>query len=231
MFVMNIAVILSGGKGTRLNNAIPKQYIQVSDKWIIEYCLDTFQAHQMVDGFIIVAEKEWQGHLDERIGKKYSKLLGFADAGSSRQASILSGLTKIREMTLDVDYIIIHDAARPNLSKNLITACFQELIRADGVMPVLPVKDTIYFSEKGKTIGSLLNRDQLFAGQAPEGFLFDKYLALHEGLSDLELSGIRGSSEIAFKNGLTVNLIPGEESNYKITTIEDLNKFKLENGE
>lgn len=92
----------------------------------------------------------------------------------------------------------------------------------------MPVKDTIYYSETGEQISSLLNRDQLFAGQAPESFLFSKYLNIHEGMTEEQLSLVRGSSEIAFRHGLKVKLIPGDEHNYKITTMADLEKFKSE---
>ena len=92
-------------------------------------------------------------------------------------------------------------------------------------MPVLPLKDTIYLSKDGTKIDGLLNRSELFAGQAPEAFRFGKYYEINSCLSEAELEAVRGSSEIAFRRGLAVNLIPGEESNYKITTREDLDRF------
>ena len=227
---MNIAIILSGGAGTRLGYAIPKQYIEVGEKAIIQYCLNTFQNNLVVDGIIIVAAQEWQDTIYKWIEEdKISKFFAFADAGSSRQHSIFNALNIINNLKEKSDIkIIIHDAARPNLSNKLICQCFEELNNADGVMPVLSVKDTIYFSEDGKSIAALMNRDKLFAGQAPESFCFEKYYRLHMGLTELELANIRGSSEIAYKNELKIKLIPGDECNYKITTEEDLAKFRLE---
>jgi 2-C-methyl-D-erythritol 4-phosphate cytidylyltransferase len=101
-------------------------------------------------------------------------------------------------------------------------------------MPVIPVKDTIYMSKDGKHIHGLLNRDELFAGQAPESFRFHKYLAIHEKLTDREIGKIRGSSEIACQYGMEIALVEGSEENFKITTMEDLhrlveiNKYKYE---
>ena len=93
-------------------------------------------------------------------------------------------------------------------------------------MPVLRVKDTLYFSENGKIISELLDRDKIFAGQAPESFVFGKYFIINQTASIEEIDTIRGSSEIAFKHGLKIKLIDGDENNYKITTIADLEKFK-----
>lgn len=68
-------------------------------------------------------------------------------------------------------------------------------------MPVLPVKVTIYYSETGEQISSLLNRDQLFAGQAPESFLYQFYLSIHVGMTEEQLGVVSGLSEIVFRSG------------------------------
>jgi 2-C-methyl-D-erythritol 4-phosphate cytidylyltransferase len=135
--------------------------------------------------------------------------------------SIFNGLEVIEKETA-CENVIIHDAARPLISEALIAACFRELDSADGVMPVLPVKDTCYQSMDGKTICSFIPRSQLFAGQAPEAFRLKPYLELHRTLPPEVLLEISGSSELAYKHGLTVAMIPGEEKNFKITTQDDL---------
>lgn len=227
---MVYAIILAGGTGTRLGGDIPKQYIEIFNRPVISYCIEKFEKHNLIDFIIIVAENKWQKFITEKIIKNsISKFAGFALSGFSRQHSILNGLEKAHNSGIkDSDIVIIHDAARPNVSANLISLCVNEIKEADGVMPVLQIKDTMYFSRTGKTIDSLLNRDQLFAGQAPESFIFGKYYAINKNLTEKELADIRGSSEIAYKNNLFIKLVAGEEQNYKITTISDLNKFKSE---
>lgn len=222
--MMKTAIILAGGTGTRLGGNIPKQYLEVANKPVITYCLEKFEANQLIDEIVIVAAEEWYAFISENI-RNIRKFKCFAPAGSSRQHSILNGMKAANPQTKKV---IIHDAARPNVSDNTISACILGLDEYDGVMPVLSVKDTIYYSETGEQISSLLNRDQLFAGQAPESFLFKKYMDIHEGMNEEELSLVRGSSEIAFKNGLSIKMIKGDEHNYKITTLVDLEKFRSE---
>lgn len=224
---MNIAIILAGGTGTRLGGNIPKQYIEVMGKPIISYCLEKFEKHRLIDNIVIVASEMWQDYIISWISKdNIKKFSGFAPAGSSRQHSIVNGMLKAKDIGATVnDNIIIHDAARPNVSEAIISNCMESLSNYDGAMPVLPVKDTIYLSENGENIMSLLNRDRLYAGQAPESFKYGKYLEIHNGMTEDDLAKIRGSSEIAYRHGLKIRMIHGDEHNYKITTKEDLNKF------
>jgi 2-C-methyl-D-erythritol 4-phosphate cytidylyltransferase len=227
---MVTALILSGGTGVRLGGTTPKQYLPVGGKPVLLYSLQTFQRTDGVDQILIVASEQWQGAVSEWVAKeRITKFAGFAPAGKSRQHSILSGLQVMkRQGAGDGDAVIIHDAARPRVTSALISACLRALEGADGVMPVLPVKDTIYQSGTGARIDALLDRDSLFAGQAPECFRFGPYYAIHQGLTDAALCAIRGSSEIAYRNHLNIRLIPGEEGNYKITTALDLEKFRAE---
>ena len=94
-------------------------------------------------------------------------------------------------------------------------------------MPVLPMKDTIYESYDGLSISSVLNRDILFAGQAPEAFKLGKYINACESMNREELLLVRGSAEIAYKAGMKVKLIKGDERNFKVTVPEDLVRLKL----
>ena len=227
---MNIAVILSGGSGSRMKaGTFPKQYLKVGGKPIICYCLETFQKHSRIDAIIIVAEEQYHEMLDDWMKKeKISKFMEYAPAGRTRQHSIYSGITVARAEAEGVqDIVIIHDAARPCVSEKIITDCIEGALECGGAMPVIAVKDTVYQSADKKTISGLLNRDELFAGQAPEAFRLDPYLAIHDSMSDADLAEVRGSSEIAYRHGMKIKLIQGEEANFKITTKEDLDKFKL----
>ena len=96
----------------------------------------------------------------------------------------------------------------------------------DGLIPVLPMKDTIYLGENG-SIKGLLDRNKLFAGQAPELFLFEKYMKANEALMPDKILKKNGTTEAAVLAGLDVAMVSGNELNFKITTKEDLERFKL----
>jgi 2-C-methyl-D-erythritol 4-phosphate cytidylyltransferase len=92
-------------------------------------------------------------------------------------------------------------------------------------MQSLPVTDTCYLSFDGKTIGRQLPRDQIVAGQTPESYLFGKYYEAHLKATPEYLEGCRGSSQIAFENGMKIRIAPGSRDNFKITTKEDMVRF------
>ena len=181
---MNIALILCGGTGTRLGADIPKQYIEVGGRPILFYCVETLSASPQIDAIQIVAHPQWQDFIQEGmdhydIGDKFRK---FSLPGENRQLSILNGLEDSTEYAGAEDRILIHDAARPLLSQEQIEACMDAMPGHDGVIPVLHMKDTVYSSKEGKQISSLLNRNEVYAGQAPEVFLLGKYLEANKRL-------------------------------------------------
>ena len=242
---MNIAILLSGGTGARLGGNIPKQYIEVGGKPVIIYipkqyievggkpviiyCLQTLNRSKLIDKIQIVASDEWVPKINAWT-KKFgvdSKICGYSNPGKNRQLSIYNGLVDIKSFVEDDDNIFIHDAARPNLSLSTIETTFEAIKGYDGVIPVLPMKDTVYLSKDGLEIDSLLKRQEIFAGQAPETFVYGKYIAANQKLVDSgEIIKINGSTEPAVKAGMKIHMIAGDEFNFKITTIDDLERFK-----
>lgn len=233
---MNIALILSGGTGTRLGADIPKQYIKVEGRTILSFCLETLFCHEQVDAVQIVADSSWQKEILEEIRKLQQqnilsddmakKFYGFSIPGQNRQLSIFHGLTDILSYASEEDKVLIHDAARPCLSEKMISECFIAIEGHDGVLPVLPMKDTVYFSEEGKKIDSLLNRSQIFAGQAPEVFHLGRYYKANVALLPEKILSINGSTEPAILAGMDIVMISGDEGNFKITTKADLERFQ-----
>ena len=225
---MNIAIILSGGIGSRMGLDLPKQYILVNNQPVINYCLKTFLDNEMTDAIVIGVADEWKEYVDESIRRlNPRKPIYYASAGETRQYSIYNALRVIQENGFNADDIVlIHDAARPLVSHDLINRCYGGCKNADGIMPVIPLKDTVYVSKDGKQIQALLNRSQLWAGQAPEAFKFGAYIKVHDEMGRDELLKITGSTEIAYKAGLNCHLIEGDPINFKITTPDDLLNFE-----
>lgn len=230
---MNIALVLSGGTGTRLGGDIPKQYIKVKGRMLIAYCLNMFAAHSAIDGIFVVAAPEWRDEIINecgRLGIGKAAITGFSDPGRTRQLSILNGIRDIDTYVKSLDknddpVVIIHDAARPNLTAEYLDRCLDAIEGCDGVMPTLPMKDTVYYSENGTKVDKLLDRSCIFAGQAPELYRLKKYLEANEKLLPDEILKINGSTEPAVMAGLDVAMIPGDENNYKVTTKKDMDRF------
>ena len=208
---------------------------------LISFCLKMFAEQKRVFGIWIVADKKWQNSILEEAAELgiENSILGFSFPGKNRQLSIYNGLTGIREWNKECTSelgdennddisVIIHDAARPNLSGEFVDRCLDALQGYDGVMPVIPMKDTVYYSESAESIDRLLDRSKIFAGQAPEVYRLYKYLKANEMLLPDKIMNINGSTEPAVMAGLKVAMIPGDEKNYKITTKADLDRFIIE---
>ena len=224
---MVTALVLSGGTGSRLAADVPKQYIEAGGRPIIMYCLRQLSDHDGIDKIQIVADVKWQGRIRRWLAEEgiEEKCAGFSLPGANRQMSIHHGLEDIRRYAGEDDWVLIHDAARPLLSAAQITACLEASPGHDGVIPVLPMKDTVYLSADKKTISALLDRSQVFAGQAPELFRLGPYYAADQRLLPDEILKINGSTEPAVLAGMDMAMIPGDEGNFKITTREDLKAF------
>ncbi len=228
---MNVALLLSGGKGTRINSDLPKQYVRSGGRMMITYSLFTVLSSKYTDLVVIVADPSEHGAVMEDIrgtDADEKKIVGFAEPGTTRQLSILNGL-RYASGSCDIspeDTVMVYDAARPFVSNDLIERCYMALPGFDGVMPVLPMKDTVYMSDDGKHITKLLDRSRIHAGQAPELFLFEKYLKANESLSPEEMAGINGATEPAVLGGMEIIMIPGDERNIKITTDRDMEEFR-----
>lgn len=232
--VLNYAVVLSGGIGSRLKGIdLPKQYYRVCGRTVLSYCIETLEKSEDIDAYIIAAAKEWQESIlmeIELLARQGlflgSKFHGFAEPGENRQLSILNSLYALKNLAKGQDIILVQDAVRPLTSHSLIKRCIAAAKTAEGAMPVLKMTDTVYYSADGKKVDSLLERDKILAGQAPEAFVYGAYLLANERLAKEEMLCINGSTEPALKAGMQIALVEGEEGNFKITTARDLKRFE-----
>ena len=225
---MNVAIILAGGTGTRAGLEVPKQYYEVNGKPVISYCLHTFLVHEEIDAVQILADRMWHGYIMQHLFALpcNEKFRGFSAPGENRQLSVYHALADIRRYALDNDFVIIHDAARPCVMAVQIKDCLKAAKGHDGALPVLQMKDTVYLSGDGKAVSSLLDRGKVFAGQAPEVFLLGKYYEANRALLPDKILKINGSAEPAVMAGMDIAMIPGDEGNFKITTVADLKRFR-----
>ena len=166
--------------------------------------------------------KQLNKQMPEKVSDKFK---GFSNPGTNRQGSIYHGLQDIVQYAREEDIVIVHDAARPLVSASLLTACIDACKEHDGCLPVRPMKDTVYLGD-GCQITSLLEREKVYAGQAPEAFVLGKYYEANRCLLPDKIERINGSTEPAIMAGMDIAMIPGEERNFKITTQADLERFK-----
>jgi 2-C-methyl-D-erythritol 4-phosphate cytidylyltransferase len=212
------AIIPAGGSGERLPElGMPKQFYEIGGKPLIGHAAAAFENCVDIDVIVFVVSEIWRDKIPG-IGK-FRK---FAEPGKTRQHSIYNGMLALKDVLHDDDVVVIHDAARPLVTELDISRCISAVGGYDGATPYLLMQETVYGSANGETITASLNRDELRVGQTPEAYLYGKYLAAHE---DIDLSNVRGSSELAFHAGMRICLYPGNRRNIKITTKEDMEYF------
>ncbi len=213
-----VAVIVAGGSGLRAGGGLPKQYQLVGGKPVIRWTLEAFLNHPMISKVQTVI-----GHGHEALFASATEglhhLLKPVVGGGSRQDSCREGLEACS--VLGAAKVLIHDAARPFLSTDLISNVVNELDHAAAVIPGLPVADTMKYAPSG-LIERTVDRASLWFVQTPQGFQFDKILSAHrKALSDGRTT-FTDDAAVAEYAGMRVQIVAGEQKNRKLTTSHDI---------
>ena len=160
---MNSAIILGSGNSQRFESNIPKQFIECNNKKIIDYSVNTFLNNDKVNEVIIVVPDTWTDLM-----MKEHKACKVVQGGSTRFQSMVNGYNKICHKS---ENILIHDAARPLVSNEIIDNCIDYLDSYDAACPYIDIIDSIV-SKNNKSV-NYLNRDEIKKIQTPQGFKRD----------------------------------------------------------
>ncbi len=211
------AIIAAGGKGTRMGLDFNKIFLSVDSKPILAYTLDVFEAAPSIDSIVLVCSQEDMSLCQEIVSSfGYTKVKHFIKGGSTRQESVRNGLMAISPAC---DIVIVHDAARPLVTQELIDATIQAAntygAAAVAVSPVDTVKRI-----NGSIIAETVDRNSLVLIQTPQAFRYEILKKAHENaLRNHQLA--TDDCALAEMIGQTVTVIPGNKSNIKLTTPED----------
>jgi 2-C-methyl-D-erythritol 4-phosphate cytidylyltransferase/2-C-methyl-D-erythritol 2,4-cyclodiphosphate synthase len=212
------AIIVAAGRGQRAGEGIPKQYRPMPDggrDTVLARSISIFAENPAITKLCVVIHKDDVSLYEECLSHcNKTDNVSFVFGGDSRQESVLNGLTALADAPPHA--VFIHDAARPFASTELIARCMNGLSDKDGVVPALPVTDTLKKADNG-LIGETVPRDGLFRAQTPQLFLFDKLFEAHKGAPQ----GLTDDAAVAEQAGLQVQLVAGEAQNIKLTTEED----------
>jgi 2-C-methyl-D-erythritol 4-phosphate cytidylyltransferase/2-C-methyl-D-erythritol 2,4-cyclodiphosphate synthase len=212
------AIIVAAGRGQRAGEGIPKQYRPMPDggrDTVLARSISIFAENPAITKLCVVIHKDDVSLYDKSLSHcNKTDNVSYVFGGDSRQESVLNGLTALADAPPHA--VFIHDAARPFASTELIARCMNGLSDKDGVVPALPVTDTLKKADNG-LIGETVPRDGLFRAQTPQLFLFDKLFEAHKAAPQ----GLTDDAAVAEQAGLQVQLVAGEAQNIKLTTEED----------
>ena len=218
-----ILLIVAAGNSNRLKeSSIPKQYIKLNDYPVLYHTINNMITHPKISHVKVVIRKE---HLDlynrctERI-QNY-KLLPPTYGGTRRQDSVRFGLESIEG--IKPDFILIHDACRPFANLKLLDKMVTILNDYAGVIPVLPVTDTIHTIHQNNTIIRNIDRDTTKLVQTPQAYKYKDILLYHRTAYNTEPNkDFPDESSLMINYNIPIMTIEGDPNNFKITTIEDL---------
>jgi 2-C-methyl-D-erythritol 4-phosphate cytidylyltransferase len=219
-----IAIILAGGVGERFDNKIPKQFVKIAGREIIEFTIDVFEKSSHVNDIVVVSRGEFEDHiwaLAQQNG--WSKLSSVVHAGSDRFGSTESAIRALAGKD-EGQRILIHDAVRPLLDQATIERCIQALEHHEAVDVVIPSTDTLVAVDEDAVITSIPDRTFMRRGQTPQAFHLKTIIAAYDHARAAGLRGFTCDCGVvrAMLPNVKIKSVMGAETNIKITTPLDL---------
>ena len=225
---MNIAMLIAGGKGVRMNQDIPKQFLNINDKPVIVYTMQAFQQHPEIDAILVVCIDGWQEILWAYARQfNITKLKWVVVGGENGQSSIRNGIFELEKHCSEEDMVLIHDAIRPNVSQEIISDCIAQCRLHGSAITVIPCAEAMLLrKEDGKSAEALMDRDSLARTQTPQAFSLGKLSWAHREALNRGITNSVASCTLMIELGEEVFFSAGSEKNVKITTTEDIEIFK-----
>ncbi|MGM0560634.1 MAG: bifunctional 2-C-methyl-D-erythritol 4-phosphate cytidylyltransferase/2-C-methyl-D-erythritol 2,4-cyclodiphosphate synthase [Pseudomonadota bacterium] len=210
-------LVVAAGRGARLTQERPKQYLPLGDSMVLTHTLRCFTEHPDITQVQVVINPDDQDFYEQAgLGLP---LLPAVAGGTTRQESVRAGLEALRDLHPDI--VLIHDAARPFVSRRLIERVLKALAHHDGCIPVVPVLDTLKQRSSTNSLSSGPDRTRLVSAQTPQGFDYSKILAAH---NNCDTNNLTDDAAVADAAGLTVTSVQGDPDNFKITLPDDLQR-------
>ena len=224
---MNSALIIAGGSGQRMQQEIPKQFLNVNDKPVIIYTLEAFQSHPDIDKIGVVCLDGWFDIL-RAYARQYGidKLDWIVPGGENGQASIRSGVFEAERRYAGDDIILVHDAIRPMVSQEIISDCIVQCKKHGSAIVVTPCNTVVLRRTTGESSREVVPRDQLAVTQTPQAFPIKRLADAHRRALELGITNSIASCTLMVELGEEIFFSIGAETNIKLTTPDDLKIFK-----
>ncbi len=219
----NIAVVLAGGSGRRIGGDLPKQFLQVGGRRIIEYSIDAFEKNAGIDEIAVVVNRDFVPLMEEiAAANSWSKLKHILNGGSERSDSSMSAILAYEGIDCN---LIFHDAVRPMVSQRIISDVVSALDTYNSVAVAVPATDTIVrVDESGRMISEILQRSLLRCQQTPQAFHYETIaLAYKFALADPNFVATDDCGVVSlYLPNEKIFIVDGEDSNIKVTYPKDL---------
>lgn len=248
----NIAVILAGGVGSRMGSSMPKQFLPLAGRTVIEHSIETFNAHPSIDEVAVVIHPDWRGRMEEIASlNHWTKLTKIIDGGSERYMSSLNAIMAYIDEPDDTN-LLLHDAARPFVSAAIVDRVVAALQHHEAVGVAVPSTDTVWEVHPDmngdwgmggaelyvpRFVARIPERRLMWRAQTPQAFRLPLIRdAYQRALQDPQFQATDDCGVVRkYIPGTKITVVEGEERNMKITTPQDIaimgGKYTYENGE
>lgn len=219
------ALIPAAGVGARLGASQPKQYLSMAGKPMLSHVLETFSRSSEIAHVYVVVSAE-DGYIDALMAAAHhlkERVTVLRVGGETRRESVLNGLKETAEQIAAHDWVLVHDAARPGLTPELISDLIDALKNDPvGGLLALPVVDTLKRCDSNQVVEATVSREQLWAAQTPQMFRYETLLAALVAAPD-----VTDESGAVERMGLRPTLVEGSPRNLKVTLPHDIALIEL----
>lgn len=222
------AIVLSAGRGKRMNSTVPKQYLSLNGKPVLYYSLLAFE-NSVVDEIILVTGEEDIAYCQKEIVEKYNikKVKSIVAGGKERYHSVFCGLQELERQKSGAEYVLIHDGARPFVDNDIIERCAESVEKYKACVAGMPVKDTIKIADENLFAAQTPKRSDVWMVQTPQVFERSLIYEAYQNIIAREQAGkvISVTDDAMVVETVTsckVKMVKGSYENIKITTPEDL---------
>lgn len=218
--MINAAIIVAGGSGSRMKSSVRKQYMLLDDMPVLSRTLQVFDRSDVVDEIVLVVPEADLDFCRDKIVAPLSLNTNilFIPGGSERQESVLNGLNSLSP---DTGLVLIHDGVRPFVSEEQVRDVVSAAVDTGAAILAIPASDTLKRVDESGVIRETLPRHDVWLAQTPQAFRPELIMEAHKLAVEAGFMGTDDASLVEHAGG-RVTVVPGSRINMKITTPEDV---------
>ncbi len=225
---MNVLLLMMGGSGTRLGAAIPKQFLKVDGKPIFQYILEGYAALPEIGVMCIVSHADWLPYVKEVVDSVSPRCtVRITAGGATRSESVRNGLHAVSDIADETATVLLHDATHPYVDVEGTRRVIQAVQRCGGATLGACQYDTCYQMDGDQLLEKVIPRQYVVSGASPEAFRYGDISRIYFSAAQEELEKMTSAGAIALTHGISMEVIPSNILNLKITYPQDLELFKM----
>jgi 2-C-methyl-D-erythritol 4-phosphate cytidylyltransferase len=228
-FRKNICIIVAAGRGKRINQRLPKQFLKIGDRPLVAYTIERFEGCSQIEEIVLVVPEDYLSFCQQEIVDRYGlkKVRRILAGGEHRQDSVWNGL---KALPTNTNVVIVHDGVRPFVPQEKINEGINVCAHWRAVITAVPAKDTVKEVRGLKVVGTV-DREKLYLVQTPQFFDYQLLMKAYKRANE-EGKYYTDDSALVEALGEEVKVIEGSYENVKVTTSEDLEfaKFLFSKG-